>query len=413
MARLFALVIVALLVCSLPAIAVPGVVGPELATQESQSQQATFEEGAVEWLTLSDGPAASGDGYVTIDVGAMLDDDANRLESRYEGHRIDARMDAANSNAERRAILREETGRLSRSIDQLREREQAAYTDYYEGERSERELLSELAVVHTHAVALDNSVSTLEGHANDVPDVSLADRIETMEVETLTMQGPVRERVAEMLRGEADSTRVHVETDGEGVVIGVVDGDQFYREVHRTDHRNPEGDSQYESLGQTEERIAELYPSIFSDARWSYSEVGYGTHRGVGNHAQGSLTVYLDTATGEVYREFQTFDLDRTATTVVEEESEAGVEMTVSQTVPGGPAKVTLTDADTDAALSGEVQLNNRTIGGTNAAGEVWFVAPRDSMTITATIGSTSIELKIAEDTATARSPSDDGDESS
>lgn len=407
MARLFPLVVAVLLVCSLPAVAFPGVVNEPVAS-EPRSQQTTFEEGAVEWLTLSDGPAASGDGYVTIDVGATLDDDANRLESRYDDHRLDARMEAADSDAERRAILREEESRLSQSVEQLRDREQAAYTGYYEGDHTERELLSELAIVHTNAVALDDSIATLEEHANDVSGVSLTDRIETMEVETLTMQGPVRERVAEMLRGEADSTRAYVETNGEGVILGVVDGGDYHREAHRIDHRNPDGESQYGSLGQSEDRIEELYPSVFSDARWSYSEVGYGTHRGVGNHAQGSLTVYLDTATGEVYREFQTFDLGSTETTLIEEETDAGVDMAVSQTVPGGPAKVTLTDAGTDAPLSGEVALNNRTVGTTNEAGEVWFVAPRDSMTITATVGSTEIELAVSEDSATARSPSDE-----
>lgn len=411
MARLFPLVVAVLLVCSLPAVAFPGVVNEPVAS-EPASQQPTLEAGTVEWLTLSEGPAASGDGYVTIDIGATLDDDANRLDSQYENHRIDARMEAADSDAERRAILREEESRLSQSIEQLRDREQTAYTDYYEGEHAERELLSELAIVHTNAVVLDDSISTLEEHAGGVSDVSLTTQIETMEVETLTMQGPVREQVAEMLRGETDSTRVYVETDGEGVVLGAVDGGEFHREAHRIDHRDPEGESQYGSLGQSEDRIEELYPSVFSDARWSYSEVGYGTHRGVGNHAQGSLTVYLDTATGEVYREFQTFDLSTTETTLIEEETDSGVEMAVSQTVLGGPAKVTLTDAETDAPLSGEVALNNRTVGGTNDAGEVWFIAPRDSMTITATVGSTQVELAIAEDSATARSPADDEESS-
>lgn len=407
MARLLPLVVVSLLLCSLLLIAIPSVVG-EPAAPEPMSQQAMFEEDAPEWLTLSDGPAASGDGYVTIDIGAALDDDANQLESQYDEHRLDARMEAADSEAERRAIIREEESRLSQSVEQLREREQTAYTDYYEGKHDERELLSELAIVHTNAVALEDSISTLEDHAGDVSDVSLTTQIETMEVEALTMQGPVREQVGEMLRGETDSARVHVETDGEGVVLGVIDGGEFHREAYRADNRNPDGETQYGSLGQSEDRIEELYPSVFPDARWSYSEVGYGTHRGVGKHAQGSLTVYLDTATDDVYREFQTFDLDRTETTLIEEETEDEVNVSVSQTVPGGPAKVTLTDAETDAPLSGEVTINDRTIGQTNDAGEVWFVAPRDSMTIVADVGDTEIKLTVSEDSATARAPADD-----
>lgn len=416
MSRLLSVVVAALLVCSLPAFAVPGAGGLEPTARESPVSYAALDAEGIDWLTLSDGPAASGGGYVGIDLGAAIDDDANRLEARYENHRIDARMEAANSDAERRAILREEASQLSGSVAQLRERERTAYAQYYRGERSERELLSELAVVHTNAVVLSESVSTLEGHAEDVPGISLSSRLETMEVETLTMQGPVRERVAKMLHGETDPTRVYVETDGNGTVLGIIDGDRFHREIHRADHRDPDADPRYTSLGQSEDRIAELYPSIFSEARWSYSEVGYGTHRATGHHPRGSLTVYLDTATGDVYREFQSLRLDRTDTTVLDTKTKAGATLTVSRTVPGGPAKVTLSEAETGAPLSGEVALDGRTVGRTNADGEVWFVAPRGSMAINASTGSTPIELTISEETAgqgTARVPPDDDESES
>lgn len=410
MTRLLALVLMTLLVCSLPTLAVPTSVGPGSSSEISGSQ-ATIDGEVIDWLTLSDGPAASGESYVAIDLGAALDDDANRLEARYDDHRIDARMEAADSDAERRAIIREEASQLSQSVAELRERERTAYMQYYRGERSERELLAELAVVHANAAALDESITTLDEHAAATPGVSLDSELEAMEVETLTMQGPVRERVADMLRGETEPTRVHVETNGEGVVIAVVEDDRFYREAHRPDHRDPDADSQYTSLGQSENRIAELYPSIFSDARWSYSEVGHSTHRGIGTHGQGSLTVFLDTGTGDVYREFQTLRLSQIDTTTLDSKTEAGVTVTVSQTVPGGPAKVTLTDAETDAPLSGEVALNNRTVGRTNADGEVWFVAPRDPMTVSISTGSTSVELTVSEESSsqgTARTDSDD-----
>ncbi|MEM4781434.1 MAG: hypothetical protein QXG03_07745, partial [Halalkalicoccus sp.] len=329
MGRRFALAVAVIVVCSLPAMAAPGPLGADPAADRF-ADQGVHDNGSTEWLVLSDGPAASGDGHVAIDLGGALDDDATRLETRYEGYRLDARMDTAESDAERRSIIREEASQLSESVAQLRERERAAYRGYYEGERSERQLLAELAVVHTNAVALEDSVSTLETHANDVPGVSLDAQLEEMDVETLTMQGPVRERVAGMLHGEAEPARVHVETDGDGVVLAMVEDGQFHREVHRIDNRDPDAETEYRSLGQSEDRIAELYPSIFSEARWSYSEVGYGTHRGVGNHPQGTLTVYLDTATGDVYREHQTLSLAHVETTPGERQVERGLEVPVS-----------------------------------------------------------------------------------
>lgn len=410
MGRLVAFAFVVVLVCSLPAFGSVGPIGPQ-PVAPGDDQQPTFDAGTAEWLVLADGPAASGDGHVAIDVGATLADDANRLDARYENHLFDARLDSANSEDERRAIVREETDRLSEAITQLRERERSAYTAYYEGERSERELLAELAMIHTRAMAFGESLTVLEDHAGDVSGVSPDQEIERMESETLTMQGPVRERAADAVRGEADPTRVHVETDGDGVALAFTDEGQFHREVHRPDNRDPGGDAQYESLGQSEDRIAELYPDVFSDARWSYSEVGDGTHRGVATHDHGTLTVFLDTATGEVYREHQTLRLDRVETTTVERETNGTVEMTVARTVPGGPASVTLSDAETGEAMDGPVALNDRPLGETDD-GVLWFVAPRDSMAIDATADGTPVEVEISEESVgqgTARTPTDEG----
>lgn len=410
MNRLVPLAFVVLIVCSLPAFGTAGPVGPEPVASE-EDQRTTFAEGTVEWLALADGPATSGDGYVAIDVGATLADDATQLDSRYEEYRLDARLGSAGSDTERQEVVRDEVDRLSESVTQLRERERTAYTEYYRGERTERELLADLAVIHTEATTLGEAVATLENHVTATDGDSLDAELEAMEVETLTMQGPVREHVADVVRGEEAPTRVYVEADGDGVVLALTDGGQFDREAHRLDNRDPSGDAEYASLSQSEDRIAELYPSVFPDARWSYSEIGYGTHRGVGNHDQGTLTVYLDTATGDVYREDQRLQLDRTETATVDRETNESVEMTISQTVPGGPASVQLADAETSAPLSGSVELDDRPLGETDDDGVVWFVAPRDSVTITATVDGTSVEAEIAEDSVgqgTAHTPADD-----
>ncbi|KYH25205.1 hypothetical protein HAPAU_27890 [Halalkalicoccus paucihalophilus] len=401
MTRLLPVILAALLVCSLPAVAVSSALAPAVGTglDRSTGSQAAVDAAAIDWLELSEGPAASGTGYVGVDLGAALSEDSNRLEARYANHRFDARMEQAGSDAERRAIIREEADRLLEAVARLRERERTAYTAYYEGNSSERELLATLAEVHANAAVLEASVTTLEEQTADTPGVSLDSELEAMETETHTMQGPVRERVAGMVHGEADPARVHVETGGEGVVLAMIDGDRFYREAHRMDRRDLDAEPQYSSLGQSEDRIAELYPSIFPEARWSYSEVGYNTHRGTGTYSEGSLTVFLDTRTGDVYREFKMLRLDQLDTRVVETNTTDGITTTVSGTVPGGPAKVTLADAETGAALSGEVTINDRTVGTTDD-GPVWFVAPRGSMTVTATVGGDEVEFTVDEETA-------------
>lgn len=388
-------VLATVLICSLPAVAFSGGFASEPYDHGSNDPSLAVNGGSTERLTLSNGSVASGVGYVGIDVGTALDTDATRLESRYRWYRIDVRLEGADSDAERRAILREASNRLSDVATNLHEREQRAYTAYYNDEINERTLLTELAVVHARAAVVERSITTLDNHTEDVSDLSLDEQLETTEVKAATLQGPVRNRLGAMLRGEIEPTRIQVTTDGNGITLAMVEDGRFYRETYRADNRDPDGAPQLRSLGETEDRVIDLYPEIAPEARWSYSEVGYGTHKGVGNYSGGSITVYLDQATGEVYREHRTLQLDRVETAPVETTTQGGVELVVNDTVPGGPAKISLADANTGAPLTGEITVNGRTVGTTDEEGEIWVVMPRESMTVTASTGSTTVDVTV------------------
>lgn len=402
------LVLAALLVCSLPAMAVPGGQSLDRAAPPSPGAgPAAVADG--DWLAPADG-AASGSGHVGIDASATFDADATRLASRYDAHHLDVRLERAGSDAERRAIVREETRELERAVVALRERERDAYGAYHAGELDERGLAVELAAVHSSAVELDRSVSALSDHVETVPGIDRESTFEAMEVETETMQGPVRERTADALRGEIDPTRVYVEANASGVVLATVEDGYFYREAYRSDARDPASEPRLHSLGESEERIAELYPEIFPAARWSYSEVGYGTHRGAGTYAEGTITVYLDRATTDAYREYLTLRLDGVETTTLGSETEDGVRLGVEGTVPGGPAVVSLVNAGTDAPLSGAVSVDGRQLEGTDDEGELWIVLAREPMTITASVGSTTIELTVDGSEIREEAPSNDAE---
>lgn len=394
MTRVLPLAVAILLACSLPAVAFPA--GPSADRTLGPAGGASVADVESDgWLAPSGDSVTSGSGYVALDASATLDADADRLESRYDSHLLDTRLERADSDAERRAIVREETETLESAVAGLREREREAYRAYHAGELDEQQLAVELAAVHTAAVVLERSVSSLSDHAATVPDADRDEEFEALEVQTATLQGPVRERIADVLRGETDPTRVYVEAAGSGVVLATVQDGHFYREAYRADARDPAGESRLHSLGESEERIAELYPEIFPTARWSYSEVGYGAHRGTGTYPEGTITVYLDQATTDVYREHLTLRLDRVDTTPLGEETEDGVRLSVATTAPGGPAVLSLSNADTDAPLSGEVSVDGRNLGETDDEGRIWIVTSRGSTTITASVGSTTIELTL------------------
>lgn len=394
MTRALSLVVAVLLVCSLPAVALSG--GPSTGRSPVPSGGtpiADVEDGS--WLAPSGDAVSSGSDSVVLDASATLDADANRLASRYDSHLVDARLNRADSDAERRVIVREETAKLESAVTALHEREREAYRAYHAGEIDERELAVELASVHTAAAVLDRSLSSLSDHAATVPNVDRDEEFEALELRTATLQGPVRERTADVLRGETDPTRVYVEADDGGVVLATVQDDHFYREAYSADARDPTGESSLHSLGDSEERIAELYPEIFPTARWSYSEVGYGTHRGTGTYPEGTITVYLDRATTDVYREHLTLRLDRVDTTPLGNETKEGVRLSVETTAPGGPAVISLSNADTGVPLSGEIAVDGRSLGQTDDEGRIWIVTSRGSTTITASVGSTTIEVTL------------------
>lgn len=405
MTRVLPLVVAVLLACSLPAVAFPGGPSADRTSGPSDGVSAADVE-SDSWLAPSGGSFSSGSGYVVLDASATLDSDASRLESRYGTHLVDARLERADSDAERRAIVREETETLENAVTQLRERERDAYRAYHAGELDERGLAVELAAVHTDAVVLERSVSSLSDHVANVPGADRDDEFEALEVQTATMQGPVRERIANVLRGETGPTRVHVEADDDGVVLATVQDGHFYREAYSADARDPAGESTLHSLGESEERIAELYPEIFPTARWSYSEVGYGAHRGNGTYPEGTITVYLDQATADVYREHRTLRLDRVDTTSLGDETEDGVRLSVGTTAPGGPAVLSLSNADTGAPLSGEVSVDGRNLGETDDEGRIWIVTSSGSTTITASVGSTTIEVTLEGSDIGAEPPS-------
>jgi hypothetical protein len=403
------LVLAALLVCSLPAMAFPGA---QASGPQPTEASPVLEDG--DWLAPSSDGVASGSGHVVLDASATLDTDAAGLESRYEEHHLDVRLERAGSDVERRAIVREETGELERAVAELRERERDAYRAYHAGEIDERELAVELAAVHSGAVDLQWSVSSLSDHVESVPGTDRGSEFEAMAVETETMQGPVRERIAHALRGETDPARVHVEADATGVVLATVGDGQFYREAYRSDARDPTAEPHLHSLGESEERIAELYPEVFPAARWSYSEVGHGTHRGAGSFSEGTITVYLDRATTDAYREYVTLRLDGIETAPLESETDDGVRLSVEGTVTGGPAVVSITNDETDAPLSGAVAVDGRQLGTVDDEGELWIVLPHEPTEITASVGSTTVELTVdpsaSGDPADADDPADASD---
>lgn len=404
MKSVLALAMATLLICSLSVAAVPG--GQSLDRDRASTTVASDVEDG-DWLAPSSSDT-NGSASVGIDASATLNADATRLDAHYDTYRLDARLERAESDAERRTILNEETERLGRTVEALREHERETYRQYRNGRIEDRELAVELATIGSSANALEGSHEALAKRVKSAPEVDRSDELEEMKVEIATMQGPVRERTAEALRGEIAPVRVHVEVGANGVALATVADGQFHREAYRGSARNPEGDRRIHSFGESEERITELYPELTPRALWSYEEMGYDTYRTTGTYSEGEITVYLDRATTDVYREELILDLDHVETTPLESETANGMRLSLEGTTPGGPAVVSLVNNETGAPVSGEITVGDAPLGSTDDDGEVWFVLPDERTTITASNGSTTIELTVDGTAVGERASEDD-----
>ena len=398
MNRALAAAVAALLVLALPGVVLAGPGADPAGSEGSQPQVEgdaantsvipTEDLDLPERLVLGTNETESGEERVGTDVGTYLDGAAGDLELRHGEHVFDERMSEADTEAEERAVIREEVSRLDDEVSSLREREETVYEEYADGEIGEREAVTELIRNHQRAVALEASIEELESEAQLVPGIGIGEDLEILHVQATTIQSPVREHVVAVHRGEAAGSVVHIEADETGVVLAAVDESEYLRETHRLDHRTLDADEdEYAlvSLGDGEQRLEELYPRMLENARLNVGDGQYQTITGSVAHAGHSATIYLDQGTAEVYKEDQTLRLSATPTAVGETESEDGYELELNRTYPGGPMKATLTDSAGEPVDGAEISVGGTSIGETED-GERWFVAPHGSMTVVAAV---------------------------
>lgn len=419
MHRTFPALLAVLLALSAPVVALPG--GAPAATDsgaQSVESGPTTTQGAppnsTARLALADVTAA-GHHEASVDVGAALAVGNGAVDGRYEELAIEERLAAAETDQERVEILRDALDRIDGRVADLREREQAAYRGYADDTVTDRELLREVARVHVEAVHMRTTLETIDRQSRAL-SASLNRRTQGLIIEVSAFEGPVRERVATAVRGDANSARVHVVTATDGIVLSTIQGDTFVRETYRADQRAPE-----QAAGKridVEERAAEHYPWAWENrdpVDWR-GVIDAGLYRVTISHPQGRLKSYIDTGTKNPYREIQQIRVDRMPTTPTANVTEDDLQVQINRTYPGGPVGVTVRN-ETGAPVSGSVTVDGERLGVTGTDGEQWFVSPRTDYTVNVSHGSTAVSVTVTQTAARtperATTPDADPDEHS
>lgn len=293
------------------------------------------------------------------------------------------RIEAAETVDERQRRIVAAESDLRQAEVSLHSRQRSAISAHAAGRLTDQELLAELVSVARTAERLDERRAALDELADDTEDFSL--NTGDLQVRLDVYTGPVRSHAAETLRSDSAADRIAVETNGETVVLTAIIGDQYVREVYRGD-RWDRGASSFEDPTDALEETVAAYPQA-GETRLSDGTLGTGPAiRVTIPHEQGQLRTFVSSGDGGVFvehqhRELETFDdADPISTT------QDGLNLTVKRTYPGGPVKVSVTDADTgDPARGLTVTIGDDAteVGTTDANGVLWTLSPNEPYQVT------------------------------
>jgi hypothetical protein len=309
------------------------------------------------------------------------------LGTRFQLDRVEHRLAEAENSSQRRAILGNATDWADSRLDQLRERERAARAEFAAGEITATEYVVELGTVHAEASRLVDaiggtaSVDTLYDYAGTLPQSSDT-RAELSQIRTqlVALEGPVRQRVADVVHGDRDSVRVHV-TAGNGLMVSTIDDGEYVRSTYRPDNLG-DGTAEY---GDSADLVYSYYPWVSNNSRGSrFTLSGQFAIKYNVNHPHGSLESWVSTASDRVYVERQTLTLAQLPGEVEHRDTAGNVSLSTTQTYAGGPLLVRVANATGDP-IDTSVSVNGSFAGNTGADGRLWVLSPAGDYPVSTT----------------------------
>jgi len=285
------------------------------------------------------------------------------------------------------AGIRTEVERLESRIASLRERQRDAIEQYNEQSWSSERFLRELSTIDARARGIDERFTQLENAVILPLPTNLRTRMQALQMELVSLRGPVRASIGEAVSGERAPFTVYTVTSADGVVTAHTDGRLFHREAYLGANRAYSGANLFVSeddprgFSAADQRAKELYP-------WAYAYGGGGVDTFVNttiyevtlDNPHGTLDVYLDGRTTDAYREIQRKGV-ALLPTVPRGNVSSGIRLQVNRTHGTGPLEVHVTE-DTGEPLNATVTVNGYEVGATGADGRLWTVTPYQQVRI-------------------------------
>jgi hypothetical protein len=340
-------------------------------------------------MTLGADPARTGFDSPSLSLGDSLMMDRDGFKQRLSITELDQQLATAETDEQKSQILNRYRYRTESRIISLQAREERATNAFSNGTISEREYLTTLGRISVAASDIETVIDALNERSQSTR-FSFDD--DSLKAKMAPIQGPVRDQIADAIRGSAHQATIYVETADTGIVLSTIVNGQYVREVYRADNRDPSAQPSITVKEANEEVIQSRYPWISEpNQHWTGSErLVYRPIQVVRadyEYSHGNLTAYVDTGTAEVYREIQhkrlTGENSLPPGPGVVNASE-NLTLTVNRTYPGGPLRVKLTN-ETGAPLRSQVTVAGESVGRTNAEGILWTLGPVEQFEVTAT----------------------------
>jgi hypothetical protein len=367
---------------------------PQVATTDDIAYTVRQVNDTTGYLVVDDDDVStSGYGTSSLDVSTAVVVDATQLHGSYESATLETAFESTTNQTERETLLRQEARRLRARLDSLQTRQQEAIESYNAGTITTEQFLHRLARIDAAADEADARITLVQDDLGTTTGFSFSSSLQTrytnLQAELIPLQGPVRDRITQSVRGTTNGTHVYYVTGPERVTLSTTTDSTYYREAYLGSERVENGTDTFAQsnsprISLAYNRAAELYPWAFNNT--APPGRGFGNtsvYRITVTHGHGSLTTYLDGNTTNVYRENQRKRLGEVPTERVSNRTET-LQMSVERTHATGPMAVSVYDTN-GSGVDATVRVNGVHVGSTGDDGRLWTVTPREQVEVTVT----------------------------
>ena len=350
--------------------------------------------------------ATDGHSFTGLDVGTAIAADATRLAGLHERLTLEAALTPNDGSAERIAV-RDAVTTVEQQAVALGQQRQALLRAHANGDLSTQGLISEL--VHLNAVA--NRLSARTDQLDDLSEeqattgLEIEANLSAVEATPQQFEQPALDRIAAAMTGATEPQTVYLQGGRDSLVVGTV-GEGYLRQAFDSNERDASGANQFIGSGDpngwdsARDRWAQLYPWAFGDA-FTAQRINGEVYSYTREHGQGVLSTFIDSATTNVFYEFQRLDPDRVPVTTTRSVTNEGIELQVAFTHPTGPARVSVVDG-TGAVAGATITIGDQRVGTTDSSGSAWIIQPSGT-------GGTDETFRVAVTTPDGRSVSVSG----